>query len=110
MGKLESGSTRPIMARSYVPVRSSEEAGFLVLIRYGTEIASYDFKVCIVPYVVSRHFEHSKVEVRYGAKGATRDQNDWLFCGVTHDSGKAVKRESIVRGIIERSSWFGGHG
>lgn len=64
----------------------SEETRFLVLIRDRTEITSYNFEVCIMADIVSGHFEHSKMEVCYGAKGATRDQNNWLFCGVAEDS------------------------
>lgn len=65
---------------------SSEETRFLVLIRDRAKIPANDLEIRIMADVVSRHLEHSEVKICYGAKGATRDQDDGLFCGIAHDS------------------------
>ena len=71
-------------------MRGGEETGLLVLVRHGTEVTSNDLKVRVMADIVLCHFEHSKVKISYGAEGATRDQNDWLFCGITHDPSETV--------------------
>ena len=62
-----------------LPVLGTQESGLLVHITDGTEIASDDLVVGLLPSVVFRHLKHAEVEVSDWTERTACYENKWLF-------------------------------
>ena len=98
--------------RVSLPMTSTEQSGFLVHVAHRAKITTKDLKICVLPDIVLRHFEHAEMEVCDWAKRATCDKDYWDFVGVLECLREAAMRESVIRGICEglREMGGGNHG
>lgn len=60
-----------------LPVIRWRQAGFLVRIRYRTQVAPDNFELGVVASVVIGHFKHPEMKVSDGRKTTTSDKNEW---------------------------------
>jgi len=87
---------------------SAEQSGFLVHVAHRAEITTKDLKICVLPDIVLRHFEHAEMEVCDWAKRATCNKDYWDFVGVLECLREATMRKSVIRGIGEGLCEMGG--
>ena len=87
---------------------STEQPGFLVHVAHRAEITAKDLKVCVLPDIVFRHFEHAEVKVCDWAEGATCDKDYWSFVGVLECLREASMGKDVIRGACEGLCEMGG--